>query len=217
MPTITLNDLRVRVYSRVENNMEFYTLAEVDRAINQAVKVLNLYTGFIQTTISVDGGSVAGQVDYLVPDGILFALRVSIDGKMLDKNGWTSMGKTNAGWRLETTDNTGMPVSRWIPIGLKAFSINPADATGGLDIQVLGVAEPTLLVDGEDVIQIPNEFDDLMIDMAAHILPLKESGLIFSQASNYYIQFLSKMKEFKRYTTLRFPQYWIEVQSPVKT
>lgn len=214
MPTLNLTAIRAKVYARLENNTDFYLTTEADRAINDAIKVVNMYTGFIQTTISIPGGTVANQVDYQTPTGILFPLRVAIGGQVIDKRSWASMGQGNSAWRLDTTANTGIAVSIWVPVGLTIFSLNPADSTGGQVISVAGVAEPTPLASGGDVIQIPDEFVDLIMDLASHILPLKEGGLIFSQAGALYTMFLSRIKQFAFYQNMRYPQYWVEVKSP---
>lgn len=214
MPTFNLTDLQTKVYNRLENNTDFYTITEVTRAINDAVKVANLFSGFIQATLPVPGGTVANQVDYATPTGLIFPLRVTIGGQVIDKRSWTSMGQASSSWRLDTTANTGIAVSIWVPAGVTMFALNPADSTGGQVIGVTGVAEPTPLVGGADIVQIPNEFVDIVMDLASHILPLKEGGLIFSQAANLYVMFLSRMKKFKFYQTMRYPAYWVEVNSP---
>ena len=210
MPTVTLSQLQSRVYSRLDNNALLYTASEVTAAINEQIRVINLITGYIQTSVLVPGSSRPNQQWYNVPAGILVPLRVQFEQTVLEKYSLTNMGMIAPNWLTENTANTGAPVSHWTSVGLQKFAIHPADSVGGNDILVTGIAEPVLLVSGSDTISFPNEYAEALEDMAVVTLVMKESGTIFTQASVMYQKFISKMKQFQRFENLRWPAYWIE-------
>jgi len=107
-------------------------------------------------------------------------------------------------------------VAQWWPIGTQKFGIHPADVIGGLPLAIVGVVEPTLLVNPTDVIDLPDEYTQIIDDYAAHVLQLKEGGKIFADASLLYQKFLSVMKDYGRWRYLVQPRYWIEAQAVKK-
>ena len=64
MPQYQLQDLDLRVLDRLEGNSLFYVQSERYNAINEALRVLNIFTGFTQGVVSVPGGTQAGRYIY---------------------------------------------------------------------------------------------------------------------------------------------------------
>jgi len=143
MPTITLAQLRSLAYDRVDNNTVLFPTAEVDSIINEAIRTLNLFTGFLQATADIPGFSVIGQRLYQCPSPILFPLKVQFEGRQLDMVPLRRLGEDYRKWATDVTAGAG-PVSRWSPIGITQFVIHPADSVGGQYIGVTGVIEPPL-------------------------------------------------------------------------
>jgi hypothetical protein len=210
MPTFTLADLKTMVYNRLDNNTELYPAADVTLELNDAIRTWNLYTGAIQTSVHVPGYTVANQILYSTPVGILVPLRVTYEGRQLAKDSLTNMGRLRHNWVRETTaSSTSGPVSTWIPIGRDTFAIYPADRLGGNDLVVTGIAEPTPLAADADVITLPQEDADNVSDLASTGLLFIEGGKTFADGSMVYQRFLGAMKKKARWQQLKMPRYFL--------
>jgi hypothetical protein len=210
VPVVTLEALRAQVYSHLEDNTVFYTQAEVDDAINDAIRVLNLFTGFISATASVT--SVNTGAVYAVPAGILIPTRVAFLGRPLGRSSFRSMGRSRQNWLAESTETQQSPVERWVPMGLNKFAIHPYDGIGGRQITVTGVAEPTPLAGSSDEAQYPSEFQDALTLYAVHSLLLKAGGMAARSAMMQYQSFLSRMKDLRRYQAKINPIFFVEIE-----
>lgn len=217
MPLLTLNDLVARVYARLDGNASLYSLPRLVDAINEAIQVLNLQTGFIQTTVQAPNYSQTNRVWYDVPAGIVIPTRVQFEAWYLQPATLNGIGQMYPNWTSDTTANTGLPVSYWIPAGVTKFAIYPADALGGQDIQVTGVAEPTPLANMTDSVPIPNEFVSAFDLLAVHTLQLKESSTMFGQSSLDYQAFMRIAKKASMWRGMVQPRYFVEAQQPKGT
>lgn len=205
MPTLTLNDLSNRVYARVDANSLLYPQAEVTTAINEAIQILNLFTGFLQVSANVSGNSVANQTFYTVPTGILIPMRVQFKQTYLPLLNLVEIGQQYPTWTADTTATTGLPVCYWIPFGLTGFAIYPADAIGGNTITVTGVQEPVLLVSSGDVITMTNEMASALDYYAFNILTLKESGKILNDSFSEFKRFQKQISRIKLWQGMSWP------------
>ena len=209
MPQFTLADLESRVLKRVDDAL-LYTSAEADQEINDGIRVANLFTGFMQTVVPVPGFSVADQHVYAVPAGILIPEDVDFEGRVLQKSSLRDLSLKHRDWSRETS--LLRPVQNWAPIGLNYFVIHPADRTGGGNIQVRGIAEPPELTTGTDVITCDDETADLVVELAAHVLQVKEGGKPFADSTRIYQDFLKKMKVKTRWTKLKMPKFFVKLR-----
>ena len=214
MPLLTLQSLVDRTYARVDANALLYPLPEVVSAINEALIVLNLQTGFIQTTVQVPGWSQVNRVWYDVPDGIVIPTRVQFEFNYLNPANLNGIGQQYPNWISDTTGTTGMPVTYWVKAGLKKFAIYPADSLGGQDIRVTGVAEPTPLVAMSDTVPLPNEYISAFDLLASHTLMLKESSVMFSHASLDFQGYMRIMKKAAIWRGMVQPRYFVEAEQP---
>ena len=217
MPLVTLATLKARVYSRLDNNSLLYATAEVVDSINEALRVVNLSTGFIQGTYQITEWSQTNRIWYDVPAPILIPLKVSFEGTTLRRSTLWQIGSTFPTWTADTTANVRMPVSYWIPCGLTKFAIYPADSLGGCDIRVTGVLEPIPLLFDTDVVNLPNEYASAVDLLAAHILPLKESSAIFAQTSKDYQKYLSVNRSMTIWKGLTQPRYFVPEAQQART
>jgi hypothetical protein len=197
MPTVTLAELDSRVLGRLEANSTFYTQAQRYRAINNAIKVMNLMTGFIQNSVTVY--SQPNRTIYDVPTGVVIPLRLTLDGQAVQKASAFSLSQTKPLWITETSDSTSVSPYHWAPMGITKFGFHPADSNGGKLLEVTGVANPPLLVNTTDVIGYPNEFADGIEDYAAHILMMKAGGSISIQSMYLFSTFQGRVNELKRF------------------
>ncbi len=213
MPTWTLDQLDQLVLDRVEGNNILYSVPERYSVINQAIRIINLFSAFNETSIELPGFTVANQLLYSIPSPIIFPTRIAFEGRDLDKTGLKLAAQTYRSWAVDTTDTYG-PVARWIPIGIKTFALHPIDAQGGNDLTITGVAEPNQLVNPDDVMQLDDEFVSLIADYGGHRLCLKEAGKTFADASVLIQAFWREMKTLKRWDTFKAPRYFVQVQQP---
>lgn len=207
MPTVTLAYLRQRVYDGLDNNTVFFTTDQVDRAINQGLRRLNVIVGFIQDTVPYPGFTIAGQSLYDTPDGILAPLRVYCEGRELEKLTLTELGQAYRSWAVDTTATKG-PTARWAPIGLSRFVIHPIDAVGGNFLETQGIVPMTPLVADDDVMSLEDPWLDLIVRYAQARVLLKDSAQTFAQASLIYQQWISTLKNFTAWSGMRWPAYW---------
>ena len=192
--------------------------AQVVDAVNEAIQILNLQTGFIQTTVQVPGYSQINRVWYDTPTGIIIPLRVQFDVNYLQSATLNGIGRIYPNWTIDTTALTGLPVTYWIPAGLKKFAIYPADSLGGYSIYVTGVQEPVPLVNLTDVVPMPNECVSAFDLLASHTLQLKESSALFAQSSNDYQGYMRMMKRMAIWRGMVQPRYFVsEAQQPATT
>jgi len=210
MPDTSLADLLDSVYARLENNTAFYERATCVCAINEGIRVLNNFTGFTVGYVSVPSYTVANQAVYAMPATVLFPLSIWFEGKLLNKCELTTLSGLLPRWLKETTATEDAPVADWIPLGLTQFAIHPADAIGGRDLRVYGVLEPVKLVLDTDVIDIEDEFHEIIVEYASSTLPLMEAGKTFADAAESYLSFQKKMKSRMRWQKMKMPYFEIE-------
>jgi hypothetical protein len=207
-----LSDLQLRVLDRLDNNTALYTNTEITAALNESVRVTNNITGYLQVSIDVPTGTVANRVWYDVPQGILIPLRVQLNGYYLQKTGFSYLGQCVPSWQTDTTATTGKTILDWVPMGLKRFAIYPADSYAGEELTVTGVQEPALLVNSTDSLVIPAEYVEIITEMAAHVLQLKEGGKIFQDSISMFKRSMAKLKQMSIWQADRQPFYRAESQ-----
>ena len=204
----TLSSLSSAIYSRLENNTVFFTQTEVTSVINEAIQVTNLFCGFYQGTSRII--SVANQLVYPTPTGMLFPQRIQFEGVQLDPIPITRIGQDTINWTTQTSNNYG-PVARWVPIGTTLFCLNPMDSLGGQDIEVTGVMTPPLLVNSDDAMSLDDEYATIIVEYCASRLPLSIGGQNWAQASKLYVTgFQSAMKRLMIYRQFVMPRYWVD-------
>ena len=208
------SDLDAIVLSSLEGNDTLYTRTERFNAINEAIRIINVHTGFLQTSVQMPRYSVAGRSIYRVPAGVLILLRMEFEGRYLHPTGVGVLNHTYPEWMKETTGSTQSPVARWARWGITKVAIHPADSVGGQDMTFAGIADPAPLVNDTDSVPMNDELADEITDYASHILPLKEGGAIFAQASLYYQEFIRKRKRTARWKRMRWPAYFVETKVP---
>ena len=207
----TLADLEQNVYSQLDDNSLFYTQAEVDRAINEAIRVLNLYTGYLQESAS-GGTTTAGRVFYDTPAAILWPTAVYYGGRVLKKATLSSMGGARKRWLADTGSAYG-PVAEWVPIGIRKYALHPACSRGGVALTVEGVAEPSPMVNATDLTEFPDEYLDTLTDLAVHTLPLKEGGKVFADSATSYQEFLKGVQGISMWQRLKQPRFRVDIEA----
>jgi len=213
MPLVTLSSLTSGVYDRLEQNTAFYPSSEVVGNINDAIRTINLYTGFLRTTALL--GSEPGQPIYDAPRSILCVTRVDYNGRELDFASLASLCHSRPRWISDTTATTDSPVSTWTPMGIKRILLSPAPADSQVEIKLYGVAEPVPLVNHSDTINMQAEFADMIKDLAACQCMVKCGGVVARDGMILYKQFLTRMKSLKRFRRNVNPAFRVEIDKGV--
>jgi hypothetical protein len=208
MPSFTLATLQQMVLDRLDNNTALYTDDELTYIINECVRVISLFTGFFRSTVTETGVTVANQIIYNTPSGMLMPLMVAFNGRQIQKTTLRNLSRRRRNWAMETTAGFGQTES-WAPLGLTQFVMYPIDSTGGNTLIITGLGEPPLLVNPGDTLVIENEYVELITAYGAHRGPLKEGGKIFADGSLELKEFYSILNERKRYQASIEPRYWL--------
>lgn len=208
MPVFTLAELRAKVLGRLDDNSGLHVTEEVDWVINECLRTVALATGFYRVTVTRPNFTVAGRLVYDTPEGIVVPLSMVLDGRLLQRISLARLARLRRNWVTDTTESRGR-VEYWAPIGIGKFVISPKDARGGREISITGLAAPPLLVNATDTMALENEYVEIITEYAVHRLPLKEGGKIFADGSLALRTFYSKLKERRRYESLKFPGYWL--------
>jgi hypothetical protein len=208
VPSVTLATLRQNVLDRLSGNNTLYTTPEIDFSINESVRILNVFCGIQQQSISVPGLSIASQLIYAVPATILIPLRATIDGRAIQRISLASLARNYRSWASDTTAKLG-PIQRWAGIGIGQFVIHPADSIGGKDIKITGVVESVALVNSGDVVSLEDEFVDAVIQYAGHRCQLKAGGAEFASSSLLIQKFWHVLKQRSIFQGLKMPQYFL--------
>lgn len=173
--TYTLADLRTRLQDRVEG-VPYWTTADLDDALNEALLTWNFYTGYWRTTITLV--TAPNTFDYGLPASLVFGARVRHNGLPLTVSSLWEMDQGRGGWRNETTASGGDVPGRvimWIPVSLLFLHLWPAPAAAGT-LTVEGVARTPTLVNASDPVDLADELLATLLDGAVHCLAYREGG-----------------------------------------
>jgi hypothetical protein len=97
-----------------------------------------------------------------------------------------------------------------MPVGIRTIAIHPADSVGGRILRVVGILEPTLLVNDSDIVDIPDEMVDAVEHLAVLALQLREGGSVFYQASTKFVEFQKNVENWMRWRDVQQPRYRVE-------
>jgi len=219
MPSVTLGQVLTEVYSRLDNNTALYPRQDVVDEVNDAIQVINLLTGAIQTRVQMFTGVVnrdpsnppltAPQLIYQVTDPIIFPVSMQYEGRELSGMSLDELASQYRSWAIDVSLPGGRPVKDWAPIGLDKFVIHPMDGRGGRSLIVTGVCEPTELVNDADLVPLPNDDVSTIEDLVGSVLPMREGGHIFAAAvAELYTSFTVKMKSKAAWANMKWPQYY---------
>ncbi len=206
MSSVSLIDLREKVYVRVEGNTRFYPQSDVDARINEGLKITNLFAGWSQDQVSI-GLTIADRSIYRLPSPILFPMRIYMDGIEIHKETYGTIGNTERAWLR----GVGSPTRYWMPLGLRMLALFPTDKQGGKLLEAWGVTEPATLTADSDEMTLADDMVDLIVEYAFMNLVLKEGGKIFTDAAKLYKGWLKKMRTLQRFEAEINPQFKVQI------
>lgn len=215
---LTREQVRDRIWSRLEANTGFYEQASVDRALNLSISILNLFIGRYQGSAYVPSFSVANQHIYNIPSPIVLATAIYMENRSLRPARLRSFSLAHPFWLKQTSSNTGIEVANWIPIGMSRFAIWPADSVGGAALRVDGIVEPPLTGASDEVIPFGEEAAEALEEHAIHFLSIAEGGKIMSDTTKVIFNgsYRAKLYRMKRWSGDIMPQLELEVEKASK-
>lgn len=191
----TLADMQTALLEKVEG-VPFWTTTEATDALNEALLMWNLMTGFWKDTYNTV--TTATNWDYALPASLVFGTRVLCNGKVLAEASLYEINSARPNWQGEMTTSGGsVPTApqKWFPLSIDLIGIWPADAAGGLSLVVEGVAQTPRLVNPSDFIDIGDEEFNAILGYALHVLALKEGGARFIATMPLLVTFLQEAAE----------------------
>lgn len=211
---ITRSELRSRVLNRLDGDDVFYSESSRDMMIDHSLRIVNLFSGRMQTSAVVPGGSVSEQYEYDVPAGILLPTAVHFDGEPLKRSPLVSHSRAHPRWMNETNQSTRMDTACWIPIGITKFALWPADYYGGATITVFGIAEPSFTGADDEEFSIGEGDSEAVEEHASHILTAAEAGKVFydSTVRIFRRSYQKKMQEIQAWQGEIMPFLKVELK-----
>ena len=205
MPSVTLANFRTKVYGRLEGNTRLYPSSTIDRKINEALKVTNLFAGWSQERVTV-GFTAVDRVIYRTPAPMLIPLNIYLERQEVMRSPASDLGRTKPQWLR----GNGSKPAYWVPIGISMFALFPTEKRGGQFLEVMGVTEPAKLVNATDTAELSDDFSELVVEYAFMNAVLREPGKVFNDASRIYPVWLKKINELRRWQAQASPKYWVE-------
>lgn len=179
---VTLATLQTRMVERWDSSV-FWTNEEARLALNEALRLYNLFTGFWKKRVVIPTVPVAPNgvgLYYLTDTQLSVNLRMTLNDLPMTLGAVEEYNLARPNWRAEQTD-TGEDVPTrpmvYLPVGLRRFAIWPKDATGGNSLGVDGVTVTPVLVNGGDFVDLGQEEELALTSEALHIAAFKEGGV----------------------------------------
>jgi hypothetical protein len=169
-----LTTLRTRLQERVEVSA-FVSTAELDLAINESIRLWNLYTGTWRRRVT-HALLVQGDPYIPLPQTMVFPMRIEVDGTPLNKGSLWDLDYGHPGWEAETTATGGdVPTTPnvWAPASLTLIAVWPRVAATGQTLTIDGVSAAPVLTAGGDFIDLNPSRVDTLLAYAQHYLSIK--------------------------------------------
>ena len=187
---VTLSTLQTRLNERLENSA-FYVTAELTLALNEALRVWNLYTGTWRSRITV---ALKPESDsyFTLPQSMAFPMRMQSGNTPMAKSSLHDLDCGKPGWEGQLIGDTGVPAapSVWAPVSLTLIAYWPRVALTGTTLTIDGVAATPVLVNAGDYIDLNESRHNVLLDYAKHYLSIKRGGMELQQTSPSLIAFL---------------------------
>lgn len=187
---VTLSQFRTDLLAAVET-VPYWSTAEANTAINEAIRVWNLLTQQWKTRVIVS--SVASQHWYTLPSACLVPFRVIWVSDPLYPSSVSDLDNSKPGWEGQAAGSAGVPTRPmlWAPKGINRICLWPAPSTSSVNFAVDCIQSmPTLSADG-DYIDLGREEQGAIILYALHRLAYKEGGPRFQASGSYLKLFLT--------------------------
>ena len=195
--TTTLSEIRERLRDKYEQ-VPFWDQEEARLAINEALLVWGLFTGFWKQRVTI--ATIPNQYLYGLPSSLIYRMRVEFStssgasaGTVVESTGREDLDNGRPRWRQETTASGGsVPTAPavWVPVSLQSIYLWPAHAVGSGSLILDGVSATPILVDDPDTIDVGDDLLTALLGYALHVLAFERPGPWFAGTFSYFVDFL---------------------------
>lgn len=185
----TLNELRYLLQTRYTGDA-FWTVADANDAINESLRIFNVFTGYWRGQASVT--TAVGTPYITVPAALTAQTRVFQTGRVLTRKSILGWYRSRRDWRSQTTASGGdVPTTmrEWAPVGLFRIAVWPADFAGGSTLTIDGVRVTPILLTDASFVDLGEEVLNALMDEALYILAFKRPSLL-EEFQPYHQSFL---------------------------
>lgn len=185
--TVSLNDLVTRLQSRYDG-VPFWTATDARRAINEALQVWQVATGYWRETSEAE--VLPNDPFVVLRAPLVFGTRVLLNGKPLHPTSLFDLDNGIPNWQM----TTGTPYV-WAPVSLRLIAVypsisQPSDPDTRTYLDVEGARKtPTILVDPADDVQIGSEEIPSILDYALWALAFSLGGSWLQAMELQYTRF----------------------------
>ncbi len=176
---VTLSTLRTQLDAKLKTQGNYWSQAEKDRGINEAVAIWQGMTGdhivYITQTVASTTENLVNVNTTDTSGKSLSIIRVAPTGggAALREMHYYDLDQGYYGWRTETASSTTQRPAYWAPVGMDKFFVYPrTGASQTYDLTCYG--EVAVLVNTGDYIDINEGELQRLLGMAQAILSFKE-------------------------------------------
>lgn len=179
---VTLSTLQTRLNDRLETSA-FYTTAELTLAINEALRVWNLYTGTWRRRVTHVLQPTSDNY-FALPQTIVFPMRMEVNGTPMAKSSLTDLDNGQPGWEGQSIGDAGVPTSPqvWAPASLTLIAYWPRVVNATFTVTVDGVSATPVLSGSSDNIDLNEARHNILLGYAKHYLNFKRGSAELQQS-----------------------------------
>ena len=181
---VTLTTLQTRLDERLEISA-FYADAELTLALNEALRLWNLYTGAWRKRVTHVLQPTSDNY-FALPQTLVFPMRMEVNGTPMAKSALHDLDHGQPGWEGQVIGQSGIPSTPqvWAPVSPTLMAYWPRVITTTFTVTVDGVAATPILVNGSDTIDLNESRHGVLLDYAKHYLTLKRGGAEMQQSAS---------------------------------
>lgn len=173
------------------NNAVFWTTAEAAVYINEALCLWQYLTGMWKVGKPDVVKTTIGTNFYSVPAGMLSVMRMEFNEIPTNQVSLFEMDWGTPDWQVQKTSAAAPKVLNWFPSGLTEIGIHPADYVNDNDLGFVGIANPPVLVNGTDKIDLGEEDLKAILDAAQNFALFKIGGGEFQTSMGLLKNFIA--------------------------
>lgn len=174
----------------------FWTEADATDALNDALSLYNLLTGYWNTTAALL--TVANAYKYTLPAALTYGMRVAWNGLPLTSTGLFDLDNGRPAWRTETTLTGGAVPTRptlWAPTSLQTIVVWPADTVANNTFTCDGVAATPVLTTANTKVDLDEAGLGLIVGCALHLTSFSQGSERFAATQPLFAAFLAGAAE----------------------
>ena len=180
---VTLTTLQARLNDRL-GAQAFHTAVETTLALNEALRLWNLYTGTWRRRLTHVLQPTSDNY-FALPQPLVFPMRIEVNGTPMAKSSLHDLDHGQPGWEGQAIGQAGIPSSPqvWAPVSLTLMAYWPRVVNATFTLTVDGVSATPVLVSGSDTVDLNESRHGVLLDYAKHYLTIKRGGSEMQQSA----------------------------------